>query len=146
MSFFNPQKKGEISAHGITVAWVYTLAVFNCKPLLPNLCFLVPFLFQAVFSHIDLFWSIKISQFVFRVQDLPVRLPKVLRYQVFSQTNCFLMNKKSSCASSVDIIYGFSKFPVLLQLCIWIISANFGSCVTALETKLPQKKGDKKVD
>lgn len=46
------------------MAWVYTLAVFNPKPLLPDLCFLVPFLSQSVFSLIDLFRSIKISLFV----------------------------------------------------------------------------------
>lgn len=49
------------------MAWVYTLAVFNPKPLLPDLCFLVPFLSQSVFSLIDLFRSIKISLFVFEV-------------------------------------------------------------------------------
>lgn len=66
VSFFYPQKKEEISANGITVAWVPTLAVFNLKPLLPDLCFLVPFLSQSVFSLIDLFRSIKIFQFVSR--------------------------------------------------------------------------------
>lgn len=79
--FFYTQKKEEISARGITVAWVYTLAGFNPKPLLPDLYFLVPFLSQSVFFLTELFRSIKISQFVFRVWDsLPVRLSKILRY------------------------------------------------------------------
>lgn len=61
--------------------WVYTLAVFNSKPVLRNLCFLVLLLFQALFSLIDFFWSIKIFQLMFREGDfLPVRLSKVLRY------------------------------------------------------------------